>query len=56
VVDKTGLQGRYLFTFSWDPNEHYMGAVEELLGLKFVSEKAALEFFVIDHIEKPDPN
>ena len=56
VVDNTGLQGRYLFTFSWDPNEDYMGAVEEQLGLKFVPETAALDFLVIDHIEKPDPN
>jgi uncharacterized protein (TIGR03435 family) len=56
VVDKTGLQGQYLFTFSWDPSEDYMGAVEEELGLKFVSQKAPLDFLIIDHIEKPDPN
>jgi uncharacterized protein (TIGR03435 family) len=56
VVDKTGLQGRYLFTFSWDPKEDYMGAVEEQIGLRFVPQKAPLDFLVIDHIEKPDPN
>ena len=56
VIDKTGLQGQYLFTFSWDPNEDYMGAVEEQLGLKFVPQKTPLDFLVIDHIEKPDPN
>jgi len=33
-----------------------VGAVEVQLGLKFVPEKAALDFFVVDHIEKPDPN
>ena len=54
VLDKTGLQGRYLFSFSWDRNEDYMSAVEEQLGLKFVPQKAALDFLVIDHIEKPD--
>lgn len=56
VIDKTGLQGRYFFTFSWDPKEDYMGAVEEQLGLKFVARKASLDFLVIDHIEKPEPN
>jgi len=56
VVDKTGLEGQYLFTFSWDPKEDYMGAVEEQLGLKFVPQKAALDFIVVDHVEKPDPN
>jgi len=56
VVDKTGLDGRYLFTFSWDRNEDYMDAVEEQLGLKFIPRKAALDFYVIDHIEKPEPN
>jgi uncharacterized protein (TIGR03435 family) len=33
-----------------------MAAVEEQTGLKFAPQKAALDFFVIDHIEKPDPN
>jgi uncharacterized protein (TIGR03435 family) len=56
VVDKTGLAGQYFFAFTWDPKEDYMGAVEEQLGLKFVAEKAALDFYVVDHIERPDPN
>jgi uncharacterized protein (TIGR03435 family) len=56
VIDKTRLQGQYFFTFTWDPKEDYMGAVEEQLGLKFVAQKAALDFLVIDHIEKPEPN
>jgi uncharacterized protein (TIGR03435 family) len=56
VVDKTGLAGLYFFTFSWEPGEDYMAAVEEQLGLKFVAQKAPLEFLVIDHIERPDPN
>jgi uncharacterized protein (TIGR03435 family) len=56
VVDKTGLQGQYFFSFSWDRNEDFMGAVEEQLGLRFVPEKALLDFLVVDHVEKPDPN
>ncbi len=56
VVDKTGLNGLYFFSFSWDPSEDYMAAVEEQLGLKFVPQKAALDFLVVDHIERPDPN
>jgi uncharacterized protein (TIGR03435 family) len=56
VVDKTGLQGQYFFSFSWDRNEDFTSAVEEQLGLKFVPQKAPLEFLIIDHIEKPDPN
>ena len=44
VVDKTGLRGRYSFTFSWDPNEDYMGAVEEQLGLEICSGEGSTGF------------
>jgi uncharacterized protein (TIGR03435 family) len=56
VVDKTGLNGFYFFIFSWDRGEDYTAAVEEQLGLKFVPQKTPLDFLIIDHIEKPDPN
>jgi uncharacterized protein (TIGR03435 family) len=56
VLDKTGLPGVYLFDLVWDPDEDFMTAVEEQSGLKFESQKAAVDTIVIDHIEKPDAN
>jgi len=65
VLDRTGLPGFFDFILDWtpetvQPNQAATGpslftALEEL-GLKFQSEKAALEFFVIDHAERPSEN
>ena len=56
VLDKTGLQGVYLFQLTWGPDEDFMTAVQEQLGLKFESQKAQIGVLVIDHIEKPEAN
>jgi uncharacterized protein (TIGR03435 family) len=56
VLDKTGIQGGYVFTFGWDAAEDFIPAMEQQLGLKLESQKAALDAFVIDHIEKPASN
>lgn len=56
VLDKTGLPGRYFFNLAWGPDEDMVTAILEQVGLKFVSQKAAIDLLVIDHIEKPDPN
>jgi uncharacterized protein (TIGR03435 family) len=56
VLDKTGLQGVYLFAMSIDPNDDLKAEIETEFGLKFESQKAPVETVIIDHIEKPDPN
>ncbi len=56
VLDKTGLQGVYLFAISIDPDDDLKAQIEAEFGLKFESQKAPVETVVIDHIEKPDPN
>jgi uncharacterized protein (TIGR03435 family) len=56
VLDKTGLQGVYLFAISIDPDGDFKTQVEAEFGLKFESQKAPVDTLVIDHIEKPDAN
>jgi uncharacterized protein (TIGR03435 family) len=70
VVDKTGLAGRYdvVLDFGSDdvpPNADSSetigllplpGALEKQVGLKLVKEKAQVDTFVIDHIEKLSEN
>jgi uncharacterized protein (TIGR03435 family) len=56
VLDKTGLQGVYLFSISIDPDDDLKAQIEAEFGLKFESQKAPMDTLVIDHIEKPDPN
>ena len=69
VVDRTGLQGTYDFTLTFDreglrskkPQAGSTGgssasiftALEEQLGLKVVSQKVRVDFLVIDSVEKP---
>jgi uncharacterized protein (TIGR03435 family) len=57
VVDKTGLTGRYDFTFDI-PAEHPEEIVPaiESLGLKLTSAKEPAEILVIDHASKPSAN
>jgi uncharacterized protein (TIGR03435 family) len=59
VVDKTGLTGRYTYTFN--PNADPSGpslftAVEEQLGLKLESGRAPVEVLQVDHVERPSAN
>jgi uncharacterized protein (TIGR03435 family) len=56
VLDKTGLQGVYLFAMAVDVNADLMTQIEAEFGLKFESQRAPVETVVIEHIEKPDPN
>jgi len=56
VVDKTGLLGRYVFDLRFEPDEDFISMVQRVCGLKFESEKTAMDIVVIDHIEKPSPN
>jgi len=63
VVDKTGLQGKYDWTLTWDPdpnadstNPSLFTAVQEQLGLKLDPQKGPVETLVIDSVEKPSEN
>jgi uncharacterized protein (TIGR03435 family) len=56
VLDQTGLDGMYLINFLWDDDDSFMSAVEEATGLKFEAKKASLEFFTVEHVEKPSGN
>ena len=60
VVDKTGVEGDYDFKFDWSPRDpdapSLFTAVQEQLGLKLESEKAAVEFLIIEHAERPTEN
>lgn len=59
VIDKTGLTGGYEFTMRYRESPGPLNspslftALEEQLGLKLVSDRAALSVLVIDHIERP---
>ena len=63
IVDETGLQGLYnIQTEGWgapifnDSTRPSLEEIFETLGLKLTPKKAAVEFYVIDHIEKPSDN
>ncbi len=60
VIDKTGLTGDFDFDFHWSPQDpdspSIFTAIQEQLGLKLESDKAPVEFLVIDHVEKPSEN
>jgi uncharacterized protein (TIGR03435 family) len=72
VIDKTGLKGRYDFAVDFrrflpsetdgqrvdhtDVTYIVRTAVHDLLGLTLEPQKAQVDVYVIDHIEKPTPN
>ncbi len=63
VIDKTGLQGDFDFTFEWDPEQgvdssspSLFTALREQLGLRLESQRGPVEMLVIDSAEKPSEN
>jgi uncharacterized protein (TIGR03435 family) len=69
VTDATDLGGRYDFTLFWiyDPDEAarrtpgFIGptlqqALQEQLGLRLERQKAIIDIFVVDHVERPSVN
>lgn len=72
VLDETGLTGTYDFTLQWAPDPapappdsvaapelggpSIFIAVEEQLGLKLESRRGPVEFFAIEHAERPSEN
>jgi uncharacterized protein (TIGR03435 family) len=57
VLDKTGLEGKYDFTFDWpDSISGIFSALEDQLGLKLEAKKTPTEVLVIDRAQKPSAN
>jgi uncharacterized protein (TIGR03435 family) len=70
VVDETGLKGNYDWTLSFAPvlppgavanaeasdRPSLFDAVRDQLGLKLQAQRGPVQYFVIDHVEKPSPN
>jgi uncharacterized protein (TIGR03435 family) len=72
MVDETGLKGTVDFSLEWrqvagnvgfggkfDPDESaptFQEALRDQLGIKMVSQKSPVDFFIVDHIESPSAN
>lgn len=65
IVDKTGVNGRYDVDMSWapddnrdsnDPRPSLFTAIEEQMGLRLSSSKAAMTTIVIDALARPSEN
>jgi len=64
VLDKTGLAGKYDFTFEWELDQSVPDAsgasiftsLREQLGLRLETQKAPVEMLVIDSAEKASEN
>jgi uncharacterized protein (TIGR03435 family) len=66
VVDKTGLTGRFDFSYKWaadlpatdagDGRVSFMTALEVQFGLRLERTTAPVDVLVIDSVERPTPN
>jgi uncharacterized protein (TIGR03435 family) len=62
VIDKTGIEGQYDIDLHWTPEESpepgpsIFSALQEQLGLRLESQRAAQDIVVIDHVERPSEN
>jgi uncharacterized protein (TIGR03435 family) len=70
MIDKTGLTKNYDFTVDFAPPgvardqlppelldlPSIFDALKEELGLQLTPAKGPVEYYVIDHVEKPSPN
>jgi bla regulator protein BlaR1 len=56
VLDRTGLQGAYLFYLAFGPDDNMITATQDQLGLRLETQRAPMDILVIDHIEKPSEN
>lgn len=56
VVDKTGLDGLYDYTFEWPDAGSSLFASVDQLGLKLEAKKVPVELLVMDRAEHPSAN
>jgi uncharacterized protein (TIGR03435 family) len=56
VVDKTGLDGLYDYTFEWPDAESSLFASVDQLGLKLEAKRVPVEVLVMDRAEHPSAN
>ena len=56
VVDKTGLEGLYDYTFEWPDAGSSLFASVEQLGLKLEAKKEAVEVLVMERAQRPSAN
>lgn len=61
VIDRTMLSGVYAFTLNYstvdgDDRPDIFTALPEQLGLRLKATRAAVELWVIDHVERPSAN
>jgi uncharacterized protein (TIGR03435 family) len=56
VVDKTGLDGLYDYTFEWPDAGSSLYASVDQLGMKLEAKKVPVEVLVIDRVEQPSAN
>ena len=69
VIDQTGLTGGYDFFLDYLPDQpldqelpadatgpSFVEAVKTQLGIKLIRQTAAVDFVIVDHVERPSPN
>ena len=72
VIDRTGLNGTLDFSLEWSPapgpaaqaqgstpddtGPTFREALQEQLGLKLQPLRAAIDVYILDHVEEPSPN
>ena len=62
VLNRTGMPGQFDIKLEWVPEESpetgpsIFTAVQEQLGLRLETERAAAEILVVEHVDRPSPN
>ena len=56
VLDRTGLAGSYIMDLVLYEQQDLITAIEEASGLKLEAQKAPLEVYLVDRVNRPSPN
>ena len=61
VLDETAISGLYDFAVNYSRRDDdglpsLFSAIQQQIGLKLESRKGPMKMFIVDHVEKPDPN